>query len=58
MNIEIKEELWEKFKASLIVTDYPDKRASELLARACNHLLERELNKHDNHKENNNEKIF
>ncbi len=49
MNIEIKEELWERFKPSLIVTDYPDK--PKLLAEACNHLLEKELNKHDNHKE-------
>tara|TARA_R110002020_G_scaffold66443_3_gene174654 strand:- start:535 stop:747 length:213 start_codon:yes stop_codon:yes gene_type:complete len=70
MNIEIKEELWERFKQQMYVKDYNEPFALQLLGRLANNLLEREINKHDNHKvkdelwerfiqqRRNNEKIF
>jgi len=51
MNIEIKEELWERFRQQMYVKNYNEPFTIQLLGRLVNNLLEEELNKHDNHKE-------
>ena len=51
MNIEINEELWKRFKQQMYVKNYNEPHSLQLLGRLVNNLLERELNEHDNHKE-------
>lgn len=51
MKSEIKEELWKRFKQQNYLKDYNDPHKLQLLDRLVNNLLERELNEHDNHKE-------
>ena len=53
MNIEIKEELWERFRQQMYVKNYNEHFTIQLLGRLINNLLEEALNKHDNHKKDN-----